>query len=139
MKLYYSTQILFTAILFLSVAIALFGLLASMYTTVLERRREVVILKALGMRRADLFRMFAGEATALLLTSGTLGAVTGYVVAFLLVEQQTAIAELPTSFSVPVLPIAGMVAVSVLMGLLGAWLPTRSLLRKTPAEILRES
>jgi ABC-type antimicrobial peptide transport system permease subunit len=32
-----------------------------------------------------------------------------------------------------------MVVVSVLMGLVGAWLPTRSLLRKTPAEILRES
>jgi ABC-type antimicrobial peptide transport system permease subunit len=61
------------------------------------------------------------------------------VVAFLLVEQQTAIAELPTTFTAPVLPIAGMVVVSVLMGLVGAWLPTRSLLRKSPAEILRES
>lgn len=138
-RLYFSTQILFTAILLLSVTIALFGLLASMYTTVLERKREVVILKALGMRKADLFRMFAGETTALLLTSGILGAVTGFVLAYLLVSQQTVISELPTPFSAPLLPMAGMIAISILMGIFGAWLPTRSLLKKSPAEIIRES
>jgi putative ABC transport system permease protein len=138
-KLYYSTQILFTAILILSVTIALFGLLASMYTTVLERRREIVILKALGIRRGDLLRMFAGETTSLLLTSGTLGAVTGFVLAYLLVSQQTVISELPTPFTVPVIPVVGMILVSVAMGIFGAWLPTRSLLKKSPAEIIRES
>jgi len=138
-KLYYSTQILFTAILLLSVTIALFGLLASMYTTVLERKREIVILKALGMRRMDLLRMFAGETTALLMTSGTLGAATGFILAYLLVSQQTVISELPTPFTVPVIPIIGMILIAVAMGIFGAWLPTRSLLKKSPAEIIRES
>ncbi|MHC5036938.1 MAG: FtsX-like permease family protein [Planctomycetota bacterium] len=137
-NLYYSTQVLFTGILALSVTIALFGLLASMYTTVLERKREIVILKALGMRRRDLLRMFSGETTILLLTSGTLGALTGYVLAYLLISQQTVISELPTPFTVPLIPILGMILISIAMGLFGAWLPTRRLVKKSPAEIIRE-
>jgi len=136
-NLYYSTQVLFTGLLALSVTIALFGLLASMYTTVLERKREIVILKALGMRRADLFKMFAGETTILLVTSGLLGAITGFLLAYLLISQQTVISELPTPFSVPLIPVLGMFAISLVMGVFGAWLPTRRLLKKTPAEIIR--
>ena len=98
-----------------------------------------MILKALGIRRADLFRMFAGETTALLLTSGILGTLTGFVLAWLLVSQQTAVSELPTPFTVPIIPVLGMVLISVGMGIFGAWLPTRSLLKKSPAEIIRES
>jgi cell division protein FtsX len=137
-RLFYSTQVLFTGILALSVAIALFGLLASMYTAVLERKREVVILKALGMRRRDLFWMFAGETTTLLLTSGILGVLTGYILAYMLISQQAAISELPTPFTVPIIPVLGMVVISIAMGLFGAWLPTRRLLKKSPAEIIRE-
>ena len=54
-------------------------------------------------------------------------------------SQQTVISELPTPFTVPVIPMAGMILVSVVMGVFGAWLPTRSLLGKSPAEIIRES
>ncbi|MHC4600461.1 MAG: FtsX-like permease family protein, partial [Planctomycetota bacterium] len=121
-RLFYSTQVLFTGILALSVAIALFGLLASMYTAVLERKREVVILKALGMRKRDLFWMFAGETTTLLLTSGILGAITGFILAYMLVSQQAAISELPTPFTVPWIPVIGMIFISIAMGLFGAWL-----------------
>jgi ABC-type antimicrobial peptide transport system permease subunit len=34
--------------------------------------------------------------------------------------------------------VIGMIFISIAMGLFGAWLPTRRLLKKSPAEIIRE-
>jgi len=60
--LYWATQVLFGALLAVAVVIAVFALIASMASTVLERRREIGVLKSLGLRRYQLFRLFLGEA-----------------------------------------------------------------------------
>jgi putative ABC transport system permease protein len=79
---------------YLVVVVAAGSVLASIYNTMNERRREFAILRALGARRATVFSAIVLEAT----TITTVGAIAGFLVygailgaAFYLVREQTGI------------------------------------------------
>jgi len=135
--LYWVTQVLFAMLLGVAVTIALFGLVASMATAVLERRWEVGVLKAVGLRRDHLFRMFAAEAVTLTVSSGLLGGGMGFLLAWLFVVQAALLMEIPVVFTLPWLTFLATFAVCGAAGLLASWLPTRRMLRQPVAEILR--
>jgi putative ABC transport system permease protein len=134
---YWATQVFFGLLLGVAVVIAVFALIASMASTVLERRREIGVLKALGMRRRQLFRLFLGESVVLTMSAGIAGGAIGFTLAWLFVLQTAALIELAAVFTMPYLTFLATLAVSVVAGALAACLPTRSLLRKPAAEILR--
>ncbi|MBV8880908.1 MAG: ABC transporter permease [Planctomycetaceae bacterium] len=135
--LYWVTQVLFAMLLGVAVTIALFGLVASMATAVLERRWEVGVLKAVGLRRGHLFRMFAAEAVTLTVSSGLLGGGMGFLLAWLFVVQAALLMEIPVTFALPWITFVATFAVCGIAGLVASWLPTRRMLRRPVAEILR--
>jgi putative ABC transport system permease protein len=120
-----------------AVTIALFGLVASMATAVLERRWEVGVLKAVGLRRGQLYRVFAAEAVALTVSSGLLGAAMGFLLAWLFVAQAAVLMEIPVVFTLPWITLLATFGVCAAAGLAASWLPTRRVLRRPVAEILR--
>ncbi len=136
-KLYWATQVLFGLLLLVAIVIAVFALIASMATAALERRWEIGVLRSLGLRRGQVFRMFLGEAAALALTAGIAGGGIGFGLAYLFVLQAAALIEVPVAFSLPYGAFLATFAASVGAGALAAYVPTRALLRRTPAEILR--
>jgi ABC-type lipoprotein release transport system permease subunit len=135
--LYWVTQVLFAMLLGVSVTIALFGLVASMATAVMERRWEVGVLKAVGLRRSHLFRMFAAEAVTLTVSSGLLGGGMGFLLAWLFVVQAALLMEIPVTFTLPWVTFVATFVVCGGAGLVASWLPTRRMLRRPVAEILR--
>ena len=135
--LYWATQVLFGLLLVVAVVIAVFALIASMATTVMERRREIGVLKALGLRRRQLFLLFLAEAVILTLSAGIAGGAIGFTLAWLFVLQASVLMELATAFTMPYVTFLATLAISILAGALAAYVPTRSLLRKSAAEILR--
>jgi putative ABC transport system permease protein len=54
---------------------SVFGIVNTQYISVLERTREIGLMKALGMRGRDILRLFSIEATWIGLLGGTLGSV----------------------------------------------------------------
>jgi putative ABC transport system permease protein len=135
--LYWATQVLFAMLLAVAVTIALFGLVASMATAVIERRWEVGVLKAIGLRRGHLYRMFAAEAVTLTVSSGLVGGAMGYLLAYLFVLQAAVLMEIPVVFTMPWLTFAATFVVCAGAGLAASWLPTRRMLGRPVAEILR--
>ncbi|MBI4612642.1 MAG: ABC transporter permease [Planctomycetes bacterium] len=135
--LFWTTQVFFGLLLGVAVAIAVFSLIASMATTVIERRWEIGVLKALGLSRGQLLRVFLGEATVLTLSAGFSGGMIGFALAYLFVLQAAALAEMPIVFTMPYVTFVATFAVSALSGIVAAWLPSRRILKKTAAEILR--
>jgi len=110
---------------YLVVAVAAGSILASLYNTMNERRREFAILRALGARRRTVFSAIVCEATVIAL----LGALLGYVVAAAIlsgtaavVRAQTGVELGPLSFHPALLWVpAGTLLLGALAGLLPAW------------------
>jgi putative ABC transport system permease protein len=136
-KLYWVTQVLFGLLLTVAIVIAVFALIASMATAAIERRWEVGVLKALGLRRGQLFRMFLGEAVVLTLSAGFVGGAIGFCLAYLFVVQAAALIEVPVAFTMPYFTFFVTFVISVVAGAIAAHLPTRRMLQRPAAEILR--
>jgi putative ABC transport system permease protein len=134
---YWTTQVLFGLLVAVAVTIAVFALIASMASSVMERRWEVGMLKALGLRRGQLFRMFVSEALGVSLASGVTGGAIGFLLAWLFVVQGGALAEIPVVVALPYVTFTATWVVCTAAGVVAAYLPTRRLLRGSATEILR--
>jgi putative ABC transport system permease protein len=114
-----------TMVAYLIVVVAAGSILASIYNTMNERRREFAILRALGARRATVFSAIVLEAS----TITTLGALLGFLVyggilaaAFVIVRAQTGVVldafrYDPALWMTPV----GMILLGALAGLVPAF------------------
>jgi putative ABC transport system permease protein len=110
---------------YLVVVVAAGSILASLYNTMNERRREFAILRALGARKSTVFAAIVLEAT----TITALGAVAGFVVyagilsaAFVVVRAQTGVVldALRWDPALGLTPL-GIVAMGALAGLVPAF------------------
>nr|MDO8085692.1 FtsX-like permease family protein [Candidatus Sigynarchaeum springense] len=90
-----TVSLLFTTILFFAILSALFGLMSSVYSTVIERKREIGVLKAVGLHNSQTRNMFMMESVIILLASSISGAVIGILSSYINSYQQTAITEVP--------------------------------------------
>lgn len=109
------------ALVGLAVLIAVFGVANTLALSVLERRRESALLRALGLTRPQLRRMLAVEAVLLSVVGGLLGVVLGLLFGWAAGSSTL----LDLVFSPPVAEIAGLLAVAVAAGLLASVLPAR--------------
>lgn len=110
---------------YLVVAVAAGSILASIYNSMNERRRDFAVLRALGARRRTVFALIVSEST----TIAALGSLSGYVVYFIILggaaaivrEQTGVVIELWASHpSLWITPL-GMLACGALAGLLPAF------------------
>jgi putative ABC transport system permease protein len=114
------------------------GLTNTMYMAVLERTREIGILKALGARRAQILLLFTFEAGLLGLVGGALGLALGLALS----ESVTLIAARlfgGVSFAPDITPglILGALGFAFVLGALAGLLPARRAARLRPLEALR--
>jgi putative ABC transport system permease protein len=99
---------------------SILGVMSTMTTIVLERRKEVGLLRALGAESHQISSIFLGEALLMGLCGGILGSILGYTIA-LQISQQIFDAALPfNSLSLPV-----AVAIAMLIAIIGSLLPLR--------------
>lgn len=65
-----------TAFGFIAIVASLFGIINTMYISVLQRTREIGLMKALGMHKKDITKLFRIEAALIGLLGGLIGAVS---------------------------------------------------------------
>jgi putative ABC transport system permease protein len=122
---------------FLVVAISLVGLANAITMSVIERTREVGILRTIGARARDVRRIFAAESVALAVGGWLLGIPIGYALDRFLVWLLRQVMNVDVTFAFPpwnvVLALAGTVALALLITLL----PIRRAVRYRPGNALR--
>lgn len=69
-----------------AVLLALLGVINTLLAAVLDRTREIGLLRAVGAGRGHVVRMFTGEAAFIGLTGGAVGTVMGYALGFTLTK-----------------------------------------------------
>ncbi len=108
------------------------GVMATMTTTVLERREEIGLMKAIGAETGQIARQFLLEASVCGLLGGAVGAGVGLALARLLGTQVFQAPITPSPVTVPF-----TLGLAVCVALLGAALPTRQAARLDPVVTLR--
>ncbi|MFX1251583.1 MAG: ABC transporter permease [Promethearchaeota archaeon] len=129
---------LLTLILSFSVLIAVFAVFSSTQTTVMEARQEIGIIKAIGLSDNLISLIFVLESFTLTLVSTVLGGLVGYLIAYLLNFQTLIALELPLILVMPSEAVWFVYILSIILALIGAFFPSRTIARKQAAEILRE-
>jgi putative ABC transport system permease protein len=104
-------RVVMGAIAGVSLLVGGIGIMNIMLANVLERRREIGLLRALGARRGDVIAQFLREATVICITGALLGLLFGTVLAYaiaLFAGWQVAWAPIPILLSVAFCALVGM-------------------------------
>ena len=121
--------------------IAALGVMNTMVMSVLERTREIGVMRALGARRSTIRRLFTIEAAGLGFLGGIIGVIIGYV--FVLLAQSFISKAVKsgkisgTHFSVPLWLVVVVIAGTTLIGFASGLIPARRAARMDPVEALR--
>jgi len=107
-------------LLALSIVVSLFGIVNTLALTVLERTRELGMLRAVGMTRRQTRRMIRHEAVITSLLGAVIGIPVGIGLAAVL---DRALGDTP--FAVPWGSVAAFVAAAIAVGLVAAIFPAR--------------
>jgi putative ABC transport system permease protein len=111
------------ALLGLAIIIAVLGIVNTLALSVIERTREVGLLRAVGLSRRQLRRMIRLESVAIAVLGAVLGMVMG--IAFGIALQRAIADEGIDVLSVPWLQLVIFVLLSAVIGVLAAVLPAR--------------
>jgi putative ABC transport system permease protein len=111
------------ALLLLSLIIAWLGIVNTLALSVIERTREIGLLRAVGMATRQVRRMIRLEAVVISVFGALLGVVLGLGYGVALV--QTLAAQGIDRTSIPVGRLLGYLVIAVIAGLTAAWWPAR--------------
>jgi putative ABC transport system permease protein len=126
----------------LALAVASIGIVNTLVMAILERRREIGIMKAIGASDADVRGLFFAEAGAMGLVGGAVGVTLGWVIGRLinfgtniyLKRQNFPPAEI---WSVPLWLVLSAVAFSIVVSLVSGLYPAARAARLDPVQALR--
>jgi ABC-type lipoprotein release transport system permease subunit len=124
---------------FVIVAMSMVGLANAITTNVLERTREIGILRSIGARARDVRRIFTTEGVALALVGWLIGIPLGYLLTRLLVRLVWEVVEVRLPVVFPPWNIVVALAGTVALALLVLYLPVRRAVRFRPGEALRHA
>jgi len=119
----------------LVVSLIMIGIIT--YISVMERTKEIGVLRALGARQKDISRVFVAETFIIGAISGLMGIGIAYP---LILPMNTIIENKSGLVDVAKLPVAyaaALVAFSLVLTLIGGAIPARIAARKDPVEALR--
>jgi ABC-type antimicrobial peptide transport system permease subunit len=126
-------------ILMFTVMICIFGLISSMYATMLERKFEIGIIRSIGLKTRNVRNMFLVESMIIMLSAGILGTVIGTYSAYLLQTNMSLMTELPVVFSIPMDTLLRVFIISVAVGIIGMYIILIKLSRQSIMDIFRQT
>lgn len=107
------------------------------YISVLERKKEIGILRAIGASKRNVANVFNAETFIEGLIAGVFAVAVVVVVSFPVNAWALAAKQVPNLMSLPVQDALVLIAISVLLTVVAGLLPARSASKKDPVEALR--
>jgi putative ABC transport system permease protein len=126
MKIFDQTFLITYALLAVAIVVAVLGVINTLAALILERTRELALLRVLGMSIAEVRRMLVLESSVLGLTSTAAGLVMGYVLSWILIyviNKQSF--GWTIAFHTPLRLIAASLSVTFVASLVAGLVPSR--------------
>ena len=119
------------------VAISMVGLGNAITMSVIERTREIGILRTIGARARDVRRIFAAESVVIALVGWLIGIPVGYLLDRFLVWMLKEVVNVQIPLVFPLANVAWALVGTIVLALLITLLPIRRAVRYRPGEALR--
>jgi len=126
----------------LALAVAALGIVNTLVMAILERRREIGIMKAIGASDGDVKKLFLAEAGVMGLLGGTLGVALGWLMgrlinagANLYLRRQNMPPE--SLWAVPWWLVGGAIAFAIVISMISGLYPAARAARLDPVQALR--
>lgn len=119
---------------------SVFGIINTQYISVLERTREIGLMKALGMRGRSVSRLFEFEAAWIGFLGGIIGLVIAVGAGLALnpwITETLGLSEGTNLLIFQPVPIAIMIVALIAIAMLAGWFPARKAAKLDPIEALR--
>ncbi len=107
------------------------------YVSVVERVKEIGVLRSLGARKRDIKNLFNAETFIIGLSSGVFGVAVTYLLSLVVNLIMDSLTGIATLASLPVLSALIMVVISISLTLISGLIPARSAAKKDPVVALR--
>ncbi len=107
------------------------------YVSVVERIKEIGILRSVGARKKDIKRLFIAETFIIGLAAGVVGVAVTYILSFIINMIVGSLAGIYTIAALPVLSALIMILVSVALTLISGLIPASAAAKKDPVVALR--
>jgi len=117
--------------------ISFFSLMSSMFTNVHEQTKEIAVLRALGISKFWMYKIYVYEAFVLVMASSLLGIMIGVVVGYTMTLQQVLFTQLPIPFVFPWTIMFTVFLCSILFSILAAFSPIYRVLKNRVVQIFR--
>ncbi len=124
----------------ITVIASVFGIVNTQYISVLERTREIGLMKALGMRSRDVRRLFMIEAGWIGFLGGLIGAIVAIIIGTLMnpwISDKLDLGEGNSLLIFRLTDILALIAGLILVAMLAGFLPARKAAKLDPIEALR--
>ncbi|MEK6984517.1 MAG: ABC transporter permease [Nanoarchaeota archaeon] len=120
-----------------SLVVAFVNIMNTMYTSIIERTKEIGVMKAIGAKNSDILLVFIVEAGLIGFIGGILGVLLGYIVSSIggSIAASSGFALLKPAF--PLLLIIGCLIFSFLVGAAAGFFPARRASKLKPVDALR--
>jgi len=126
----------------LALAVAALGIVNTLVMAILERRREIGIMKAIGASDGDVKKLFLAEAAAMGLVGGALGVALGWVIGRLInvgtnfyLRRQNLPPE--NLWAVPWWLVGGAIAFAIVISMISGLYPAARAAKLDPVQALR--
>lgn len=132
-------QIILVGIASISLIVGGVGIMNTMYTSVVERTRQIGIMKAIGARNSAILTIYLIESGLLGLVGGLVGVIAGIGLSQLVVffAQRAGVSLLTANYSATL--IVGSLLFSFIVGIIAGTLPARQASKLNPVDSLRGS
>ncbi len=107
------------------------------YISVLERTKEIGILRAIGASKKDIARVFNAETTVVGLGAGIIGILSTLVLEIPINLLLKYAVKIPAQAELPVVGAIALIVISVILTLIAGLIPSKLAAKKDPVEALR--
>ena len=107
------------------------------YVSVVERTKEIGVLRSLGARKKDIKNLFNAETFIIGLASGLFGVIVTYLLSFGVNALLGALTGISTLADLPLLSAFIMVVISITLTLISGLIPAQAAAKKDPVVALR--